>query len=69
MNDIQGNKPSCRQWNILVYSAVNIVDYKRNIIYHYISMKLFSNGTVSYLTVSTYDVLNTTNNNEKFWEL
>ena len=43
--------------------------YKKITIYHAIYIKVFSDGTVSYLTVSTDDVLNTTNNETAFTEL
>ena len=36
--------------------------YKKIKIDNEIYNKVFSDGTVSYLTVSTYDLLNTTNN-------
>ena len=37
--------------------------------YHYVYIKGFDDGTVSYLTVSTEDVLNTNNNETAFTEL
>ena len=69
MNGIQGTKPSGRQWNILLYAVVTILEYKKSTIDHAIYIKLFDDCTVSYLTVSTDDVLNTTNNENAFPEL
>ena len=62
MNGIQGTKPAGRQWNILLDAVVTILRYKKSIIDHAIYIKFFNDGTVSYLTVSTDDVLNTNNN-------
>ena len=61
MNGIQGTKPSGRQWNRLLDAVVTILKYKKSTIDHAIYIKVFSDGTVSYLTVSIDDVLNTTN--------
>ena len=41
---------------------VTILNYKKITIVNDIYIKVFSGGIVSYLTVSTYDVLNTNNN-------
>ena len=48
---------------------VTIIKYKKSKIDHDIYIKVFTDGTVSYLTVSTDDVLNTTNNKTEFPEL
>ena len=48
---------------------VTIIKYKRSKIDHAIYIKVFNDGTVSYLTVSTYDVLNNINNDTAFPEL
>ena len=69
MNWIQGGKTAGRQWNILLDSVVTINKYNKSTIYHAIYIEFFTNGTVSYLTVSTDDVLNTTNNETAFPEL
>ena len=45
---------------------VTIIKYKKSKIYHAICIKGFYDGKVSYLTVSTYDFLNTTNNETAF---
>ena len=42
---------------------------KKITIYHAIYIKVFSDGTVSYFTVYTDDVLSTTNNDTLFTEL
>ena len=69
MNGIQGTKPAGRQWDILLDAVVTILEYKKSTIDHDIYIKVFDDGTVSYLTVSTDDVLNTTNNENAFPEL
>ena len=69
MNGIQGENPAGRQWNRLLDSVVTIVKYKKIKIDHAIYIKVFTDGKVSYLTVSTDDVLNTTNNETTFTEL
>ena len=48
---------------------VTIIEYKKSTIFHAIYIKVFDAGTVSYLTVSTDDVINTTNNDNAFPEL
>ena len=48
---------------------VIVIKYKKSTIYHAIYIKVFSDLIVSYLTVSTDDVLNTTNNEIEFTEL
>ena len=48
---------------------VTILEYKKSTIDHAIYINFFDDGTVSYLTVSTDDVLNTTNNKNTFPEL
>ena len=62
MNGIQGKKPDGRQWNRLLDAVVSILKYKKITIYHAIYIKVFTDGTVSYITVSTDDIFNTTNN-------
>ena len=51
------------------WCRVSILKYNKGIIYHSININVFSDGTVSYLTVSTDDVLKTTNNETAFPEL
>ena len=62
-------KPSGRQWNKLLDSVVKILEYKKSTIDHAIHIKGFDDVTVSYLRVSTDDVLNTINNDNAFTEL
>ena len=62
MNGIQGTKPSGKQWDILLDAVVTILRYDKITIDNSIYIKTFSDGTVSYLTVSTYYVINATNN-------
>ena len=69
MNGIQGTKPSVIQWNILLDTVVSILRYNNITIDHAIYIKVFIDGTVSYLTVSTDNVLNNTNNETKFTKL
>ena len=47
---------------------VRIIKYKKIIIDHSIYIKVFTDGTVSYPTVSTDDVFNTINNETSFPE-
>ena len=69
MNGIQGTKPSGRQWNRLLDEVVTILKYKKSTIDHAIYIKVFTDGTVLYLKVSTNDVINTNNNKTEFPEL
>ena len=69
MNGIQGKKTSGRQWNRLLDTVVTILEYKKNTIDHAIYIKVFDDDTVYYLTLSTDDVLKTTNNENTFPEL
>ena len=62
MNGIQRTKQAGRQWNILLDVVVTIIKYKKSTIDHAIYIKVFTDGTVYYLTVSTNDVINTNNN-------
>ena len=69
MNGIQGGNPAGRQWNRLLDAVVTILKYKMITTDRDIYIKVYNDGTVSYLTVSTDDVLNTTNNEVAFPEL
>ena len=69
MNGIQGKKPAGRQWNIILDAVVTILEYKKSTIDRVIYIKVITDGTVSYLTVSTDDVINTINNDTAFPEL
>ena len=62
MNGIQGTKPEGWTFNQILDAVVTNIKYKKITIYHAIYIKLFYGGTVSYLTDSTDDILNTTNN-------
>ena len=62
MNVIQGTKQAELQCNRLLDAVVTIIIYKKIIIDHSIYIKVFCDGKVSYLTVSTHGVLNTNNN-------
>ena len=66
MNGIQWTKPARWKWNQLLDAAVTIIRYHKITIDHDIYIKVFSNVTVSYIMVSTDDVLNTTNNETAF---
>ena len=48
---------------------VTILKYKKSTIDHAIYIKVLTDGTVSCITVSNYNVLNTTNNEKSFPEL
>ena len=69
MNGIQVTKPSGRQWNRILDTVITNIKYNRSTLYHAIYIRVFTDGTVSYLTVYTDDVINTTNNETKFPEL
>ena len=69
MNGMQGTKPAVRKWNRLLDAVVIILEYKKSTFYHDIYINVLYDGTVSYLTVSTDDVINTTNNENEFPEL
>ena len=58
-----------RQWNRLLDAVVTIFKYNKTTIDYDIYIKVFSDGTISHITVSHGDVLNTTNNNIYFPEL
>ena len=62
MNGIQGTNPAVRQWNRILDAVFTILEYNNRTIYHDIYIKVFTDGKVSYLTVSTDNVLNNTNN-------
>ena len=69
MNGIQVTKPAGRKWNRILDTVVTIFEYKKSRNYHSIYIKVFADGIVSYLTVSTDDFINTTNNDTAFPEL
>ena len=69
MNGIQGTKTFGRQCKIILNAVVTIIKYKKSPIDSSIYIKVFFDVIMSYLTVSTDDVLNTTNNEIKFTEL
>ena len=69
MTVIQGKSTDGRQWNILLDALVTILKYNKSTIDHAIYIKVFTDGKVSYVTVSTDDVLDTNNNENAFPEL
>ena len=69
MNLIQVTKPVRQRCNRLLDPVVIILKYKRITIDRDINIKVFTIIIVSYLTVSTDDVLNTINNETAFPEL
>ena len=69
MNGIQVTKPAKPQWDRLLDSVVAMIKYKKITIDHVIYIKVLYDGAVSYLKVSTDDVLNTTNDETAFPEL
>ena len=68
-NRIQVTKPAGRQCNRLLNAVVKIIKYIKIKIDHAIYINVFYDGTVSYTTFSTDDILNTTNNETEFPEL
>ena len=64
MNVIYETKPAGQQWNV-----VTMMRYKKRKIDHNIYIKVLSDVNVYYISVSTNDVLNTTNNELTFTDL
>ena len=58
-----------QQWNILHDAVVVILKYKKSTVDHSIYIKVFYDGTVSYLKVSTDYFMNTHNNETEFPEI
>ena len=69
MNGIQGTNQAGRKWNRLLDAVVTILKYKKITIDYAIYIKVLYDVTVSYITVSTDYVINTTNNDKLFIEL
>ena len=69
MNGIQGTNQSGIQWNRLIDAVVKIIGYKKSTIDHSIYIKVFDDGTVSYLKFSPDGVISPTNNENAFPEL
>ena len=69
MNGIKGIKPAGQQCNRFLDSVITMIKYKKSTIYHSIYIKGLPDGTVSYLIVSTDNVLNATNNETSSPEL
>ena len=69
INGSQGIKPAGKKWNRLLDEVLKILKYKKSTIYHAVYIKVFSDGTVYYLTVSTDDVLKYITNETAFTEL
>ena len=69
MNRTQGTKPTGRHCNRILNAVVKIFKYKKSTIGYAVYIKVLSDVTVSYITVSTNDVLNNTNNEKIFPEL
>ena len=59
---IKGTKPAGRQWNQLLDAVATMIRYNKITFDHDIYIKILDDGTGSYLTVSTDNVLNSTNN-------
>ena len=64
-----GKNPAGKKWNRLLDSVVTIIKYNKITIYRAIYIKVFSDGTVSYIIVSTDDVLKNTYNDKVLPEL
>ena len=63
------NKTIWKKCNQLLDSVFKIIKYNKSTIHHAIYIKVLSDGKVSYLTVSTDDVIKTTKNDIEFPEL
>ena len=57
--EYRGGKPYGQQWNRIFDAVVKILKYTKSTIDYAIKIKVFSDLTVSYLTVCTDDFLNT----------
>ena len=66
MNGIQVTKPLVWHWKRPLDTVVKNIEYKKITIDHAMYVKIFSNGMVSYLTMSRGVVLNTRNNDVTF---
>ena len=66
--EFKEKKLAGRQRNRLLDAVDTILEYKKSTIDHAIYIKVFDDDTVSYLTVSTDDVLDATNNDNAFPE-
>ena len=69
MNIIQDTNPEGQQLNRLLNAVVTMMIYNKITIDHVININVFSYVTVSYIIVSTDDVLNNTTNEIPFPEL
>ena len=69
MNGIQVTKADRQQCNLLLDAVVTIIEYNKSTIDHAIYIKVFSDETVSCITVSTDGFLNTINSETAFPEL
>ena len=65
INGIQGTNPAGQKWNWLLDAAVEIIKYKKITTDYAIYIKVLSDVKVSYFTVSTDDVLDTTDFKKK----
>ena len=61
-------KPSGKQWKLLLDAVVKSFKYKKSTIDYDIYIKVLSDGSVSYIMVCTYDILNNTNNETAFYD-
>ena len=69
MNGIRGTNPAGRQCNRILDLVVTIIKYKKISIGREIYINLFTDCNISYITVSTDYVLDTTNKVKDFSEL
>ena len=69
MNGIQGTKSFGQKWNRLLDALLTMMKYTKITIDRAIYIKVLSGGNVCYIKVSTYGVINTTNNETGFTEL
>ena len=59
--EFRGGGPAGLKWGNILDAAVAIIKYKKITIYCDIDIKVFSDVTLSYITVSTDNFLNTNN--------
>ena len=66
MNGVKGAKPEFRKWGRLLDAVLEQLQLSGSKIDHSIYVKVYPNGTISYLSVLTYQILQTTTNNYVF---
>ena len=69
MNGIKVTNPAGNKWNRIIDAVFTVMKYKKITTDDIIYVKVFYYGNLSYLTLSTDDYMNNTNNKTSFPEL